>query len=175
MRPAKQGVLDALCGVYAVINAIELVGVVGRRSPLHRELFSKLVCALPPDRLRAGVVCGLGADDLTAASRKAFRWLRREHGVDLRIRQPFADHEFEQTPTYLDAVRAQAENWQRAVIICIEIPGGSHWTVLRAIEGRRLYVRDSGRLTVLDLSRYDLKRGRYRFLTEETLVIQRRP
>lgn len=174
MRPAKQGGLDSLCGLYAIVNAIELVGVTGRRSTLHEDLFAKLICALPPHRLRSGLVCGLDVDDLLTASRGAFRWLRKAHGVDLRIRTPFADREFVDGAGYVQAIRGQNEAWRKAVIIGVAIPGGSHWTVLRAIEGRRLYVRDSGRLTHLDLSRFDLKRGRYHFIAEDTLVIHRR-
>lgn len=174
MRPAKQGGLDSLCGLYAIVNAVELVGVTGRRSTLHEDLFAKLICALPPHRLRTGLLCGLDVDDLLTASRRAFRWLRKTHDVDLRIRAPFADREFEHGVDYIEAIRAQNETWRKAVIIGVAIPGGSHWTVMRAIEGQRLYVRDSGRLIHLDLRRFDLKRGRYHFIAEDTLVIERR-
>ncbi len=175
MRPVKQGALDALCGVYAVVNALEMVGVVGRRSPLHRDLFHKLILALPAHEVRGAVICGVGAQELVRASRRAFRWLRRTHRVDLRIRAPLADSRIEETGAFLDFVRAQAQDWRRAVIIGIEFPGGSHWTVVRAIEGRQLYLRDSGRWRRLDLNRFEVGRGRYRFLVEDTLVIQRRP
>ena len=175
MRPVKQGALDALCGVYAVVNALEMVGVVGRRSRLHRDLFSKLILALPAHQVGGAVICGVEAQDLMRASRRAFRWLRRTHGVDLCIRAPLADRRFEETAPFLDFVRSQAQDWRRAVIVGIEFPGGSHWTVVRAIEGRKLYLRDSGRMTRLDLDRFDVRRGRYRFLPEDTLVIQRRP
>jgi hypothetical protein len=174
MRPVKQGDLDALCGVYAVINALEQVGVVGRRSPLHTQLFEKLVLSMTPHQVRGSLMCGLEADDLIGISRRAFRWLRSVHGVDLRMRRPFADREFETASDYVEVLRTQAQDWRRAVIVGFDIPGGSHWTVVRSIEGRRLYVRDSGRMTHLDLNRFDLTRGRYRFLPADTLVILRR-
>lgn len=174
MRPAKQGTLDSLCGVYAVINALEQVGVVGRRSLVHTQLFERLVLSMTPHQLRSSLVCGLEADDLLSISRKAFRWMRRTHGVDLRMRRPFVDREFDSTTDYVETLRAQSEGWRRAVIIGFDIPGGSHWTAVRSIEGRRLYVRDSGQMTHLDLRRFELTRGRYRFLTADTLVIQRR-
>lgn len=174
MRPVKQGSLDALCGVYAIVNALEMVGVVGRRSELHRELFRKLIAALPPHELRGAVVCGLSGEELLRAARRAFRWLRRTHGVDLRIRAPLADCAFDETAQFIEFLGTRARDWRRAVIICVEFPGGSHWTVVRAIEGRKLYLRDSGRMTRLDLDRFDVTSGRYRFLAQETLVIQRR-
>ena len=174
MRPVKQGNLDALCGVYAVVNALEQVGVVGRRSTLHRGLFEKLVLSMTPHQVRSSLICGLEAEDLLSISRKAFRWMRSAHGIDLRMRRPFVDREFEGTSDYFATLRTQSESWCHAVIIGFDLPGGSHWTTVRLIEGRRLYVRDSGRMTHLDLRRFELTQGRYRFLPADTLIIVRR-
>ena len=174
MRPLKQGTLDALCGIYAIVNALEQVGVGGPRSALHQELFEKLILALTPHQLRSGLICGLDADDLQYASRKAFRWLRRTHDVDLRLRIPFLDQEYENASDYVNAIREQSEERQRAVIICVEVPGRSHWTILRSVQGRWVYVRDSGRMRRLDLTRFQLGRGPYRFLPADTIVIMRR-
>lgn len=175
MRPVKQGDLDALCGVYAIVNALEQLGVTGRRSVVHTQLFERLVLSLTPHQLRSSLVSGLEADDLLYASRKAFRWLRRVHGIDLRIRRPFEEREFVSESDYVEVLRAQSATWRRAVIIGFDMPGGSHWSVVRSIEGRRLYTRDSGRLTHLDLRRFGVAGSRYRFLTADTLVIIRRP
>lgn len=174
MRAAKQGAFDAFCGLYAVVNAVELVGVTGRRSALHRDLFHKLALGLTPHELRRAVMCGLEAEEIIAASRKAFRWLRREHDIDLRIGRPFVDRDFADTADFLRALRLLTADQPRAIIFGVALPDGTHWTVVSGWQGRWLTVRDSGRLRRLDLTRFKLRGGRHRFLVEETIVIRRR-
>lgn len=157
------------------MNALEQVGVVGRQSALHRGPFEKLVLSMTPHQVRSSLICGLEANDLLCISRKAFRWMRRAHGIDLRMPRPFVDREFGTASDYVATLRIQSGSWRHAVIIGFDIPGGSHWTAVRSIEGQRLFVRDSGRMIHLDLRRFELTRGRYRFLTADTLVISRQP
>jgi hypothetical protein len=88
-RPFRQGDLDALCGAYAVVNAVRLAALPRRR--LGRaaclELFAALVDELAEaGRLRAFVTGGMNTGTLARLLRRAKRWLDAEHGLALEVR-----------------------------------------------------------------------------------------
>ena len=56
MRAQKQGDLDGLCGLYAIVNAIELTGVVGPKSTFHRRLFKRLLNGLAEGELHQAMI-----------------------------------------------------------------------------------------------------------------------
>lgn len=173
MRAVKQGDLDALCGIYALINALEPAGVTGPRGPLHKQLFRRLTLGLPADRLQAAMFDGLDSEDLLETSARAFRWLNRRYGVKVRLERPWHDIDFRNIEHFLDALRASARQPDAAVIVNVHLPGYSHWSVVRRFEGRRAILRDSGSLRHLELDRFSLNRGRYRFSAIDTLLLTR--
>lgn len=173
MRAVKQGQLDSLCGMYAVVNALEGAGVTGPRCALHKELFQRLTVSLPTARLKTAISSGMDSEDILDAARPSLRWLKRRYGIDLKIKR------LEIAPTdlslevFVSALRRTIDYDHMSAIVNVHLPGYSHWTVASRINNGRLVVRDSGTLKVLDLSRFSLDRGRYRFSADETLVLIR--
>lgn len=173
MLPLRQGRLDNLCGLYAIINALDLVGLAGPRRPLHGELFRRLVRAIPADELADAVNHGLEPQQIMAVGSRTFRWLKREHGIGLLIDRPFEDQQFKNVADCINALRGLSSQPLTAVIISIDMPGAGHWTVVRSIKGDHARVRDSTTLKILDLTRFGLLGGGYRLRPSETLIIKR--
>lgn len=171
MRAVKQGELDALCGIYALINALEVTGVTGPRSPMHKQLFRRLTLGLPADRLQAAMFDGLDSEDLLETGSKAFRWLGRRHRIRVSLERPWHDTDFTGVEAYIDQLRQSARRSDTAVIVNVHLPGYSHWSVVRRFEGKRALLRDSGPLRQLELERFSLDRGRYRFSSIDTLLL----
>lgn len=172
MRAVRQGDLDALCGVYAIINALEVAGVTGPRSQMHRRLFRRLTCGLPPDRLQNAMHDGLDQDDLIKTSNRAFRWLRQAYGLRASLSQPLRGEEIDDLAVYVATVAEWTREPNLAVIVNVHLAGLSHWTVVRTVKGRAMEVRDSTTLKRLALDRFSLVRGRYRFSAPETLLLR---
>lgn len=171
MRPVHQGAFDALCGVYAVINALTPAGVAGPRSTLHRDLFRKMTTAIPDKALKDVLHHGLQTDQLITIARVGFRWLRSTHDIDLRISR--ACNEDPTRFEFLNRVATLAGKPDCAVIVCVMRPGLSHWSVVQNFKATTMKLRDSGPMWEADLDRYDVDQGRYRFSSADTLVIKR--
>ncbi|MBX9574047.1 MAG: hypothetical protein K2X07_00210 [Caulobacteraceae bacterium] len=173
MKPLQQGSLDALCGLYSIVNAIEVVGLKGPRCAFHKHLFDRLVMGLDREVLRDAVADGLGPDELITTARKAFRWLDRRYGLRLKMtvarRAAFARDAGE----YLDWFDSATADGRHAVIVSVVMPWLDHWTVAARREGRKLIVRDSLGLQSLDLGRFTLGGGAYRIRADHTLLIAR--
>lgn len=174
MRVARQGTFDGLCGVYSIINALDLAGLKGRRSDLHTDLFVQLTHGLGAAALLSAMHDGLEARDLIRAAKPAFAWLAAEYGVELTIAQPHQHSHFTTGRQFVGWVREQLRVADTAVILHVDMPGRAHWTVARAISGRRVLLRDSGGMTELPALHPSLRRGPCRLTPSETLVVQRR-
>lgn len=170
MRAVQQGTFDGLCGVYAILNALDPVGVTGPRTHLHRDLFRNIVKSTPPKTLANGVNHGLETEQLLAAARLGLRWLRRTHDIDLRISR--WRHRPIDKADFIKALKALSSRPGHAVILCFAKPGLQHWSVVEKIDPHAIRLRDSGGLTHLEIDRYELERGRYRLIPEDTIVIR---
>lgn len=175
MRPARQGSLDGLCGVYAVINSLDLVGMSMRRSALHRELFQQLVYALGAASLLSAMNDGMDALTLQRAAELAFGWLATTHGVVLEVTLPFHGRRFRSTAGFLRALRPYVDAPETAVIIAYRTVRHSHWTVVRDMDGSDLLLRDSDGLTALRTAEFGvgLDDERHHFWPTDTLIITR--
>lgn len=172
MRPARQGSLDSLCGVYAIINALDPAGIKLRRGRLHRDLFKELTYGLGGVALLAAMHDGIGRHDLLRAAKAAFRWLALEHEVELTIDAPYDGRVFKHPRLFLDALRSHLEADGQSVIVDISKPGRDHWTVATAIVGRKLLIRDSGGMTAVPLAQLTSQKGDWAISIEDTLVIR---
>ena len=171
MRAAKQGTFDGLCGIYAILNSLDAVGVTGPRSQLHQNLFRNIVKSTPPKTMAKAVSYGFETDQLLAAARGGLRWLRRTHDIDLRISR------WRRTSTdkidFIKALTALSKRRDHAVILCFAKPGLQHWSVITKIEPHTIHLRDSGGLKHLDIDQFELERGRYRLISTDTIVVRR--
>ncbi len=173
MRAQKQGDLDGLCGLYAIVNAIELTGVVGPKSMLHRRLFKQLLNGLAEGELHQAMINGLSRDQLLDVSARAFRSIRRRYGVRFEIEaldDVWSPHDF---VGFIDAVGELAQQPQTAVIVNVVMPWVNHWSVVLRCREDVLELRDSGRLHQLALHRFALSASSYRLGGRYTLVIKR--
>lgn len=171
MRAVQQGTFDGLCGIYAILNALDGVGVTGPRTHLHRNLFRSIVKATPPKTLAHAVSHGLETDQLIAAARKGLRWLRRDHDIDLRISR--WRHRSTDKAEFIRALSVLSRRPEHAVILCFAKPGLQHWSVVAKIDHHAIRLRDSGGLTHLEINRFELERCRYRLIPEDTIVVRR--
>jgi hypothetical protein len=172
MRAARQGSFDSMCGVYAIINALDPAGIKLRRGPLHRDLFKELTHGLGAVTLLAAMHDGIGRHDLLRAAKAAFRWLALEHEVELTIDAPYDGRVFKHPRLFLEALRSHLEADGQAVIVDIYKPGRDHWTVPTAIVGRKLLIRDSGGMASIPLSYLTSQKGDWAISIEDTLVIR---
>lgn len=173
MRAARQGTFDGLCGIYAIINALDPAGVKLRRGPLHTDLFKELTHGLGAVSLLAAMHEGLERDDLLRAAKAAFRWLALEHGIELTIEAPYAKHRFRQPATFIKAVRGHLAAEGQALILYVNMPNRDHWTVPTAIIGRRLFLRDSGGTASIPLSRLTPEGTDWAFSAADTILIRK--
>lgn len=140
--PFRQGDLDALCGVYAAVNAVRLAAL--RRRRLGRAaclgLFAALVDELAEaGRLRAFVTGGVGTGTLARLLRRATAWLDAEHGLALEVRRPFRKGDGLDADARLRLLAGHLAQGGTSAIVGT----GDHWTVVGSVRGGRLLLADS--------------------------------
>jgi hypothetical protein len=172
MRPARQGAFDAMCGIYAIINALDLVGLKASRSEFHKQVFVRLTQGLTPRQLRSAMDGGLEAKDLIQATRPAFQWIQRERGVHLLATTPFKNAKFADTADFLARARDEMGQPNVALIINFQIARYGHWTVARSVTARRLMVRDSGGTSELQLRQFSISTGSHRLHPADTVMVR---
>ena len=166
---SRQGQLDQLCGVYAIVNAAQLA--VGRNLQAceRLKLFRELILALGRTRLRTAMLDGLTGPELIAAVRKR-DWLAGS-GLDLQISAPYARSAFACFDHFLDRLARDAADANQAAILFVVQPGRQHWTVLKRVSGRSITLYDSIGAEKLARARYDI-RGRHRIEPARTLLLR---
>ena len=174
MKPAHQGAFDGLCGLYAIVNAVERVGIIGRRSAFHRSLFVRLAKGISAEDMHRVIETGSDAGELAVVARRAFRTVLRDYDIKLSISRPFMRRKMTELPEFLTWLDAIASDRRHAVIVNVVMPWVDHWTVLDRRNGQYLLVRDSNSLRSIDLARFRLRGGSYRIRIQQTLVIERR-
>lgn len=141
MKPFQQGELDGLCGLYAIVNALQLIISTPRHDEFWEGIFAALTAAT---ELRVG----MGHAIIAGISRKALRQilddlrdhLRHEHSIDLTIKTPLAGRKRRRSRrAQLACLRRNVQNEHAGVIIGLNYPD-KHWSVLRemAVSEHRL-------------------------------------
>ncbi len=136
-RPYRQGTLDTLCGVYSVINAVNLgsgsIKPIGERDFL--ELFGFLVSALNLDaKLLEVLVSGCHYPVLSRLLKVARCWLKVNQGLLLSHRRPFQNRPETTASDLLATVTGHLSRPGAAAII--RLTGAhDHWTVVRSVGG----------------------------------------
>lgn len=169
IAPSRQGQLDQLCGVYAIVNAAQLA--IGRNlKPVERlRLFREVILALGPAKLRTALIDGLTGTEIITAVRTR-DWLAGS-GLDLRISAPYARTAFVCWDHFLDRLGRDAADTNQAAILFVVEPGRQHWTVLKRISGSSIALYDSLGTKQLPRARYDIQ-GRYRIEPARTLLLR---
>lgn len=174
-KPVRQGDLDGLCGLYALLNALDLLAAKPPRPALQKALFQELIRALPAPKLREAMSAGLEGKDLIKAARIAFPPHKRALGGRIEVSRPFRRQAFETSEEL-------AANWGKriytgdtALLINFATPTYAHWSVVLAIEPTAIALRDSSSTRSLSLDKYAVRRGPYRIRTRETLMLHIHP
>ena len=173
LRPARQGTFDGLCGVYALINAVDLVEPRRRRSAFHTDLFVQLTHGLGAAALLASMDYGVTPTELARAAKFAFTWLGSAYNVHLDVSEPFVGRRFTRTRSFVRALGEYVDPPHRVAVISLRRPGRSHWTAVRAVEGQTLQLRDSAGHGNLDTSAFAIDHGAEHLRPTSTLVVQR--
>ena len=159
IKPYRQGALDSYCGLYAITNAVLRLQPECFADNDDRvwHFFSKLMkCAIrlcAPERL---IKRGLNGLELEYITRIAVRHLNRSghrfevlrpESIDLPIPYHFGD---------CAAWMAEASKESSiSVILHIEERGYFHWSVLKGIDGKRVYLFDSDGMTFTYIKKCD--------------------
>ncbi len=149
--PRRQGHLDALCGIYAIINAFVYAA---REQPLRyfptKRLFMHLMAKATDRRSDTSFIGdGLTHAELKHLCKKAVRF-HGKHGNDFELLPPKDLLPNRPYPRNSEDVRGRcawfaqaASRPARAVILDINTDWISHWSVLMGATGDRLTLYDS--------------------------------
>lgn len=139
LRPAIQGDLDALCGIYSVVNALYWLHPGLRRKPLFRALVSFFSQHYD---IADCLITGTESAQLDALLN--FLQSRRESRWPFHFHKPFARTRGLTTRDIL----AQCRNWlaqhpDRVVLLGDQY----HWSVVSHMDSKWMYFFDSGSYT----------------------------
>ncbi len=142
----KQGQLDALCGLYSIINACRMMC----KSPeidkriSGWELFNFLVEALDKHRKAAEVMCyGIGNKDHLKCLKVARKYLLGKHGLLLEYKRPFRNSTAPTVSQAFTMVGQHLELPGTGALLDFKTASYQHWTVISSIKKREVQFYDS--------------------------------
>ncbi len=139
--PYAQGELDGLCGVYAIINAVE-ASVTGWKKTDADGLFQHLVARLSKrSRLDTAMAKGLEVRELCRLIDYAAAYLVEEYGIQLKRRMAFATRA--PLSSYWQRMQDYLQDPGHTVIIGLW-GRHEHWSCVHRISARTLHLLDSG-------------------------------
>ncbi|MBS3652411.1 hypothetical protein KEU06_27865 [Pseudaminobacter sp. 19-2017] len=144
IQPFKQGQLDGLCGIYAIINAIRIA--LGAEEKRFRrsdweELFYVLLCAVDEEIGAVKAVSyGLSAKSFRKAAKVAVEHMRDEHEAAISITRLIPRHAKPTAPQVIQAIDATSAG--QAVIAGLS-GKLDHWTICRRVSAKSLILFDS--------------------------------
>jgi hypothetical protein len=172
LNPYRQGRLDGLCGVYALINALRLLC-----PRLDEDTCERVFCALIRARARqkcsplAVISGGLSRRELLQLIGPWQRFAAREFGITLTINRPKVSE-----PSLRGLWRGLCRALDGKSIAIVGLDGiERHWTVVYAATERTLRVADSSGLRVIFRSQCTVGRTslRYQLRPSEVPVVRR--
>lgn len=134
MKPLRQGELDSLCGLYAVVNALRLCSATKLNGAALQAVFRNMLREMSDDLPRLSC-SGSTDDDVKRYLRVAFHMLREKYSVDLTFRY----REFSSYAKLEIAAAAHLAEPNSAMIISVD----RHLTVVSAVHGCLWELHDS--------------------------------
>ena len=179
-KPFQQGDLDALCGVYALINALRL----GNQTLTHpkRIDWEALFAAILQDIAKKSILAnaaiwGLSAAQLRGRVRIAHRWLKAEYGLTIELSQPWHHHKRMSIARECSKLAQIISQPGHVAVIGFTTLYHSHWSVIHRINQRSIILCDSGRMGRLTIARLcfnsdeKLKKGKIAVVSSEDLLV----
>ena len=146
VKPYRQGDLDCLCGLYAVINSIRFS--LSQYHPLRKQdcraIYYELIDHLEgTEYLTEALTSGLVTPEISRLLRVAEGWLLETKGITVRHRKPF--HRYPRIPysKLIGKLSSHLANPGTAVL-ALALGRVDHWTVAHSINRKSLRLFDSG-------------------------------
>lgn len=167
-----QGDLDGLCGIYAVVNALNHLLQNRSESALSESLFEAVLRAIPRRMYPEVLFEGLDVEDLQKIARAAVRHLDQEWNIQVEVTRPFLRRRFKDQLSFLDELETVVGERPCSTVIGIDWNGvEGHWTVLKEIRSDEMRLIDSAGTKVLKRKGTSVRRnGRPRYCPEETTI-----
>ena len=149
LKPYEQGALDSLCGIYSIVNAMRVIE--GLSNEESQKLFKKIIAYLEENKsLAETLASGISITVMGTIFKDVI-------GDQINRAIPFQKHtdvsisEFWKEMTrFLHEKRPKGE--KRVILLSL---GGlhDHWTIVRKISNKRIWLFDSIGLRNLDRSK----------------------
>ena len=149
--PYRQGSLDGLCGIYAIINAIGLV--VGDDAFDPTELFRVLI-RRAKGRIGSVIVDGMNQHDFEPYLKGACAYLTT---CNLKISYSKPSDTTVPLRDLWAAIDAHLGGTPQRSVVLGMVGACEHWTCVRRIDAERLHLLDSGDMTTLSRSRLSVR------------------
>ncbi len=151
LRPCRQGNLDSLCGLYAVLNAtrrcFEKSDYKGKIN--GQSLFNIFVESLAKQRLFSSVALDGSSSKTMQRLFKLTRSLLEKRKLGLVVEQPFRSNK---TTLKECLIKCNSHSLEKDQAVIILLEGQyCHWTVFDRITDTRLLLFDSNGLSYLPL------------------------
>ena len=138
-----QGDLDALCGIYAIINAVQICRPRLKRGEFFADLFDDLIKAAAP-RASTFLLYGTGVADVARLLEAAKQSVKRRLTLCMSYSRPFRNGPPKSSPEYLHLVGQHVAGDNCACVIALSHHHFRyHWTAVQAVTKRSLRIVDS--------------------------------
>jgi hypothetical protein len=144
LPPLRQGSLDGLCGLYALINASRLA-LPSLAMRVCTRLFREALHWLLDRQSYPETLCdGLNVNTLLRLHRAVF-----QPGLPLSMHRPFLRNLPKDNREFWRRMEDESLRQGQSLIICFENRYRSHWTVVRKVAAERVILFDSSGLCFL--------------------------
>ncbi len=162
-RPYRQGHLDSLCGIYAIVNGCR--NAMFTLDPTRRVSWAGLFRAMVDDLTATGelggVLChGMEAWQHSRMVAVARRHLGQVHQLRLTTRKAWWGHRGLTKASAFAVVRRHLSCPGASALLSFDTATFSHWTVISSIDRRHIRFTDSIGMKVRSLSQFVLAGGR---------------
>jgi hypothetical protein len=169
IKPYRQGALDGLCGVHAIINALHALAP-GITEKDAQKLFRVLLKEIARKGAFKVIWRGMDGTLFRHLLVLALARIATKQGLSIKVARPFASE-----PVHLGDVAdrlRQALNG-RCVAVTIIHTETWHWTVIKRATGKSLFLFDSAGLNSIRIDNCAVQKGekRYRINARELLFL----
>lgn len=146
LRPFRQGHLDGLCALYAIVNAFRLcLGDHPLYDEIWPELFAYLVDGLASETHFASVALGgIPAHAMNGILGNATAFVKDEYGIELIVERPIKARDQLSAKEVLTRLDALSQHPNTALLLWLKIDEKiRHWTVIEKVRPSSLSLLDS--------------------------------
>ncbi len=144
-EPYRQGQLDALCGIYAIINGVRnaCASASIRRQSIPSGLFADLLKALEARGQAQEVICdGMGFRGHERCLKVAREHLRRRN-VEMTWSRPWKGKKRLNLAMAFKAIQGHVNKPGNTALLSFTTHYYQHWTVIQAVSGGNVKFSDS--------------------------------